>query len=974
MMIGKTISHYTILEKLGEGGMGVVYKARDTKLDRLVALKFLPQHLTSEPHEKERLIHEAKAASALNHPNITIIYEIDEFEGQTYIVMEYCDGQTLKQMLEERSHSVAAILDIGIQLCEGLMAAHEKDIVHRDIKSSNIMVTSRGQAKIMDFGLAKRTGANVPPELDSTGGAAAYMSPEQVSGEEVDRRSDIFSVGVVLYELLTGRMPFEGEHQAAILYSILNEEPQPVIRFNSQVSRSLEEIVFKALAKDRGERYQHIDDLLADLRRERRRFEAKVPQIPQKAPAHAGTRRPLSVLIPTALVFILALLILVLKPLRFEVGPEERAIAQDNSLAIMYFENMVDPEDADRIAQMITSLLITDLSESRYMRVVSRQRLYDILKLLGKEDLKVIDKTVATEVAHEAGVEWILTGGILQTEPSIILTSDISEAATGKVLATQRVTGEEGEDLFSVVDKLSAQIKEDLSLPEQAKRELDRPVADATTHSAEAYRYYLEGIDHYNKVYFTEAERSYRKALDFDSTFAMAYFRLALLKGGSERKKLITKAVEYLDKVSQKEKHYIKFLEADALGNERQHLKELEKLIERYPEEKEAFQFLGTCYYNLGQFEEAVRYYNKAIEIDPLYKIAYNMLAYAYDQIGDFEKSIRAINKYISLAPDEANPYDSRADLYAYNGKIDQAIESYKKALEIKPNFYASLGKLGHMYLFKTEYTKAESYYKELSSSSEKDTRSAGRVYLALIPLYQGKLELALEVLDHGIAADRMEQTEGAQSAYKHNLKAFIYVEKKSPNLVLNETKASREIYEKAYPENPVGVRPICTHLLAESEKFSEAEELAEELKKGIEEKDPTLMYFYWLALGLIELAKDNSENAITYLEKANEEATSPLFQARFSLAKAYLESERLGEAVSKFEKVLSRYDETRAYFAIWAVKAHYLLGLAYERSGWNKKAIDQYEKFLEIWKYADPGIAEVEDANRRLKELRVKG
>ena len=462
-MIGKTISHYKILEKLGEGGMGVVYKAQDTKLDRLVALKFLPHHLTTEAVEKKRFVQEAKAASALNHPNITTIYEIDEFEGHTFIAMEYCEGETLKQIAEKETLSVKRVLDIGIQICEGLTMAHEKGIVHRDIKSDNIMLTPRDQVKIMDFGLAKLKGATKLTKARSTLGTAAYMSPEQASGEEVDSRSDIFSFGVVLYELLTGQLPFQGEHQAAIIYSIVNEEPQPVARFNSKVSQELERIVSKALEKEKNERYQHADELLADLRRERKSLEyVKTTEIPPQAVAPKPKKRILPLIVPASIVFVLILLFLILKPFKFQIAPEEKAIAEENSLAIMYFVNLVDPDDKDRFAQMITALLITDLSTSQYMRVVSQQRLYDILKLLGKENLKVIDKTVASEVARKAGVKWILTGNILQAKPNIVLTSDISEVTSGEILATQRVTGETGEDLFSVVDKLSAKIKENL--------------------------------------------------------------------------------------------------------------------------------------------------------------------------------------------------------------------------------------------------------------------------------------------------------------------------------------------------------------------------------------------------------------------------------------------------------------------------------------------------------------------------------
>src|SRR4030067_48218 len=260
-MIGKAISHYKILEKLGEGGMGVVYKAQDSKLDRPVALKFLPQHLASDSAEKERFLHEARAASALSHPNITVIHEINESEGQIYIAMEFVEGKTFRQLAEGKELSLRKVLDLAIQVCDGLAAAHRKEIVHRDIKSENLMLTKEGQVKIMDFGLAKVKGATKLTKAGSTLGTTAYMSPEQASGEEIDRRSDIFSFGVVLYELLAGQLPFKGEHQFAIIYSILNEEPQPVARYNNQVSPKLEEIVSKALAKDKEERYQHIDDL-----------------------------------------------------------------------------------------------------------------------------------------------------------------------------------------------------------------------------------------------------------------------------------------------------------------------------------------------------------------------------------------------------------------------------------------------------------------------------------------------------------------------------------------------------------------------------------------------------------------------------------------------------------------------------------------------------------------------------------------
>jgi len=976
-MIGKTISHYRILEKLGEGGMGVVYKAQDIQLQRLVALKFLPPHIADHPEEKARFIHEAQSASALNHPNVTTIYGIEESPEGMFIAMEFVEGRTLKQIIEEETLSIKKVLDIGIQMCEGIAMAHEKGVVHRDIKSDNIMVTPRGQVKIMDFGLAKLKGATKITQTGSTLGTAAYMSPEQASGEEVDQRSDIFSFGVVLYELLTGQLPFKGEHQAAIIYSVVNDEPQPLVRYNNKVSSELERIVNKALVKDRDERYQHIDDLLADLRRERKSLEyVKTTQIPV-AVTPKPKRKLIPFIIPASVVFILALIFLVLKPFKFEVAPEKGAVAKENSLAVMYFDNLVDSEDKQKLGEIVTNLLITGLSESQYLKVVSSQRLYDILKLLGKEGEKRIDKSIATQVAAKAGVKWMLLGSILQIKPRIEITTQLVDVETGEIKASQRITGEKEEEVFSIVDKLTVALKKDLSLPAAAQQEKETSVANVTTHEQEAYRYYLEGLDCLNKLYFKEAESSFRKALEIDSTFAMAYHRLALTKSyegdKSAAKEVIAKAMRYSDKITQKEKLQIKTLEVYISGDYPQAVKQLQEIAERYPDEKEAYFTIGAIYYdNLHDNEKGVYYLSKAIQIDPLYKIVYNVLAYAYNNMGDFDKSIWAINKYIELAPDEPNPYDSRADLYAWNGKLEPAIESYQKALEKKPDFYMSRIKLGYMYLFKKDYARAESCFAEISSSNDKSWRSRGRFCLFLIPLYQGKFEDALKVLDDAIAGDRMERTEGEIVAYKHACKAGIYENEKKYSLALNEVETGMQIYKKAKPDDPKNGRDYYAYLLAKSGKMTEAEQIARVLKKDFEEKDTTLMPTYWWIMGEIQLTKGDTNTALSYLEKVYRASPTPSFSQRYHLAEIFLKKGRLDEAVAELEKALNRYDEDRVWETS-AVKAYYLLGLAYEKSGWNKKAIEKYEEFLDIWKNADPGIPEVEDAKERLKKLRVQ-
>jgi serine/threonine protein kinase/tetratricopeptide (TPR) repeat protein len=958
-MIGKTISHYKILEKLGEGGMGVVYKAQDTTLDRTVALKFLPPELTRDPEAKTRFIHEAKAAAALNHPNICTVYEIDEFEGQIFIATECIEGTTLKDRIASGPMKIDEALSVVIQIAEGLQKAHEKGTIHRDIKSANIMITPDGQAKIMDFGLAKLAGGTKLTKTGTTVGTIAYMSPEQARAEEVDHRSDVWSLGVVLYEMLTGQVPFRGDYNEAVVYSILNEVPESVTALRTGVPMELERVVSRALEKEAGRRYQSAKDFLVELKnvRDRERPEGAI-RPPSPKPSRRLWRK---VLIPAVVVLIVAIALVI--GVRIQVGRQPSAVAEENSLAVMYFDNLADPEDPERLGEIAANLLITDLSESRFIQVVSSQRLYDTLKLLGREGVKVIDRDVASEVAKKANARWMLLGSILQGEPELILTAQLVDVSTGKAVASQRITGEPGEKIFSLVDKLTVEVKRDLSLPE---KEWDPTVSDVTTHSPEAYRYYLEGLEYWNKFYFDEAEASYRKALEFDSTFAMAYYELRKRTLGEESKEALAKAVKYSKRASRKERGYIRYAQAFESGDTEKAIEELKKIVAEYPEEKVAFGLLG----NLHEREEAIRYFTRAIEIDPLYKLAYNWLAYAYDGIGDFDNSIWAINQYISIAPDEANPYDTRGDLYAWNGKLDEAIESYRNALQIKPDFSASLRKLGHMYLLKREYAKAEDCYRRFSTSTDKYRRVWGRTCLAFIPIYQGQFERALVVLDDAIAGDRIEELEGWSRAHKHWLKARIYEEKKNLDLALEESKKMMETILKLSPNSIRHWQDYHAYLLVKNGDVAEGEEILDTWKRSIEEgkvnSESAHNYYRYMA-GNIEFAKGNLAAAIANFDEMK--VQYPI--GEILLCRGYLEMGRLGEAVARLEKRLLKYDEKRAQDGIDAVKAYYLLGLAYEKSGWTDKAIEQYEEFLDIWKDADPGIEEIEDAKARLKRLK---
>jgi serine/threonine protein kinase/tetratricopeptide (TPR) repeat protein len=970
-MIGKNVSHYRVLEKLGAGGMGVVYKAEDIKLERMVALKFLPQHLTYEAEEKKRFVHEAKSASALNHPNIATIYEIDEFEGQMFMAMEYVEGKTLKQTIGKEPRSIKEVLDIGIQICEGLNMAHEKGVVHRDIKSSNIMLTSRGQVKIMDFGLAKLKGTKEGTNTRSTLGTAAYMSPEQAQGEEVDQRSDIFSAGVVLYELLAGQLPFEGEHQAAIVYSILSEEPQSVVRFNNQVSARLEDMVFKALTKDKSERYQHIDDLLADLRREKKNLEyTKAGRIPTE-PVLPKTKKNFSALAAAiATISVLVLLFLVLKVFRSGVGPGKELQAAGNILAVMYFENLKDRQDEKRIGEMISELLITDLSESQYMRVISSQRLFDILKMMGKEGYKIVDRSVASEVAHKAQAKYMLLGKILSTEPDLIITSQLVDVESGNVIASQRVSGPNGTNIFALVDSLSLEIKKDLELPALAQKEEEKPVAEITTHSPEALKLYLEGNELFNKVYMKEAAEKFEQAVKIDTAFASAYLKLSFcysnLHDIFQAKKYIARASQFSNRVSRKEKFMIdayaqlfqsKFKEAQQI---------LKDMTRFYPDEKTAYEELARVSYSMGNYEEAIFNYKKVIQLDSLDKLAHNMMAYAFDELDRYDEAIRAINRYIELAPDEANPYDTRGDLYARHYEEDKAIESYEKALEIKPDFVASIKKIGLMYLHKREYEKARQYFQKFGDAGTKMDKSSSQTYLALIPLSQGKYNRTLDLLKKGIAADELEELKFHQHD-KHMRMAIIYAERKEFEKSIQHGKRLIQLMEEAHPEDVLLSKIFYGMFLALAGEVDSAQVISDEVEKTIQDKTKDQKASWYFLKLLTNYNKGNFDQALKIARLAEDD-----FRIRFWKAKTLLEKGMIGDAVKELESLSGWNILDKVGMPLFSFKIPYLLGISYEKSGWNKKAIEQYEKFLEIMKDSDPGIPEVEDAKERIKKLRV--
>ena len=981
-MIGQTISHYKILDKLGEGGMGVVYKAHDTKLDRTVALKFLPHYLTTDTAEKERFHHEARAASALMHANIAVIFEINEHDGQLFLAMEYVEGKTLKKAIAEDALAHRTLLDIAVQICDGLAAAHEKGIVHRDIKSDNIMITPKGQAKIMDFGLAKVKGATKLTKAGSTIGTAAYMSPEQARGEEVDHRSDIFSLGVVLYEMFAGKLPWRAEHQAALVYSLMNEAPQPLARFSDKATQELERIVSKALAKDAEDRYQHVDEKLADLRRERKHLEyARAGYATQTTPtmmmpgtgampeAQAGKKSALKYLVIGGAIVAAVLLLLIFNPFNFEISTQKSTASDaEQSIAVMYFENVSDPGDADRTARMISSLLVTSLSESKSLKVVSTQRLYDILKQLGKEDLKSIDRGTASEVAKKAGVNYSVTGEVLQTSPRIVLTVEVSNVQSGEILAAERITGEPGGDVFAVVDDAGAKIREKFISATGTPDVRGKAVADVTTHSPEAYRNYLNGIEYSLKSYMIEARGEFTKAIQEDSTFAGAYMYLAVTSSRPEdRMAALRNAVRYSDRATERDRAMIGAIESIILGGDvGEGLRRMKNYVAAYPDDKEARFYLGNIFWRLGHdLDAGIAEIETALKLDPSFTGGYNSLAYMYDAKGDFGKSIESINRYISLASGEANPFDSRGDLYAKHGKLREAIDSYERAVKIKPDFYPTIQKLVMMYAFDGRFADAERSLGVLFASGDPGTLYNARLYRMNLDWFRGRLRKALST--------SVEYLKSLPANSLPSVLADAYGKKAA---ILDDLgdypgalKALEQVlrYERlADPNNVTGNRGWYSTVLAKNGDIDRARQVLKELREDIDRKHSTDTGQYCYAVGRIELAAGNREAAVAGFRKG---VNPSWFGSASMLGRTLLEMGKPAEALQAFAMVDTMYFDSPLTYRRAALQ--YYMGMAYEATGAKPEAVRRYEKFLKYVDGGDSDLPEIVDARNRLSKLK---
>jgi serine/threonine protein kinase len=688
-LIGSTISHYKILEKLGGGGMGVVYKAEDVKLHRTVALKFLPPELTRDEEAKQRFIHEAQAASSLDHHNICAVHEIDETaEGQLFICINYYDGETLKKKIEKGPLKLNEAIDITIQIAQGLFKAHEKGIIHRDIKPANIFITNDGVVKILDFGLAKLSGRTMMTKMGSTLGTVAYMSPEQSRGEEVDHRTDIWSLGVVLYEMITGKLPFKGDYDQAVIYSILNEKPE-----FPNIPEPLENILKRTIAKNPSDRYQDTGNILSDLRilindSQLRSF--------SKTVSYSDVSKKLNFkwIITTAFVIIFVAVSIVYFLIN-KNGSIVDSTLNRKMIVVMPFENLGSQDDkyfADGVTDEITS----KLASIGNIGVISAS---------SAEKLSKTNKSTK-EIGKELGVDYILNGTIRwaksrKNESRVRITPQLTRVSDNTISwsdSYNRVLT----DIFEVQNEIAQKVVDKLGgslIGNQIQK--NTPPTD----NLDAYDFFLRGLSYETRGTasnsdYTNIINLFKKAIQLDSNFALAYAHLSKSKTAlywfyfNRSAKNINDAFEYAKK--------------SYLLN---------------PNLAEVHIAFGYYYYWYKlEYEKAIEEFSKALKIQPNNAEAYSATGYVYRRMGNFKLAIQNMVKGSSLDPLSSEHSRNLGETYGLVRNYEKAIAQYKKVIELSPDLSLPKAELAKQYiLWKGDLKTAEEIMSQVKDDNYLD-------------------------------------------------------------------------------------------------------------------------------------------------------------------------------------------------------------------------------------------------------------